>query len=78
MKCNVQFMGWCASPADVEWQHPNGYYRYLLIPANGVIRWYNEWADSNKSIVDGEYDLPDALFDFKNIEFDSEVEKIYE
>lgn len=76
MKCKVEFMGWSKTADSAEWQHPDGYYGYLLLASNGVIRQYYEWADSNKQIADGEYDLPDALFDMESDYWDKDTEEI--
>lgn len=76
MKARVESLGWTKAPTEVEWQHPNGYYNYMLYPVNGMIRHYAEWADSNSLIPDGEYDLPDSLFTVEVFDNDNEV--IYE
>lgn len=59
-----------------RWLHPNGYYSYLLIPANGMICYHHEWADSNDLIPEGEYDFPDSMFDPKDEKWDKDYEEI--
>ena len=76
MKAKVEFMGWTKAPDDCEWLHPQGYYNYLITGSNGMIFHYAEWADSNKLIVDGEYDLPDEMFDFNNPKWEADNEEI--
>lgn len=76
MKAKVVFMGWSKAPTAIEWLHPYGYYNYLITGANGMIFHYAEWADSNKLLEDGEYDLPDSMFNPDDPKWDSDNEEI--
>lgn len=76
MKVKVKQMGWSKAADDVEWLHPQGYYCYLLTAANGVVCKHYEWADSNKLIPEGEYDMPDEMFALDNPKWDMETEEI--
>lgn len=78
MKVQVKQRGWSKAPDCIEWQHPDGYYNYLLIAANGIVCLHHEWADSNKLIPEGEYDMPDSMFDYDDPKWEAESEVIYE
>lgn len=76
MKVTVKQLGWSKAADADEWLHPQGYYSYLLIAENGVVCRYNEWADSNKLIPEGEYDMKDEMFELDNPKWESETEEI--
>lgn len=76
MKAKVEFLGWTKTPTEYEWIHPNGYYNYLITGSNGMIFHYSEWADSNRLLADGEYDLPDAMFNPDDPKWEAENEEI--